>query len=85
MNQSKQNKLKGKNKYMKCDKCIKKEIEKCEDRGLPIDDILIKRFKSNAEFSDCMHENCPGCKNGTCGGAHMMSCPCKRCSPRMTC
>lgn len=29
----------------------------------------------------CMHENCPGCKAGTCNGIHMMSCPCKKCSP----
>jgi len=33
--------------------------------------------------SDCMHLNCPGCKNGTCSGIHMISCPCGSCSPTM--
>lgn len=34
--------------------------------------------------SECMHDNCPDCKNGTCSGVHMISCPCPKCSPRCT-
>jgi len=30
----------------------------------------------------CLHENCAGCKAGTCNGVHMISCPCPKCSPR---
>lgn len=33
--------------------------------------------------SSCMHENCAGCKAGTCKGVHMMSCPCPNCSIKM--
>lgn len=32
------------------------------------------------EHDDCMHTNCPGCKDGTCSGIHMISCPCKKCT-----
>ena len=28
----------------------------------------------------CLHKNCVGCKNGTCSGMHMISCPCRSCS-----
>ena len=34
------------------------------------------------EDNYCLHDNCPGCKNGTCDGVHMISCPCPKCSPR---
>lgn len=34
--------------------------------------------------TQCMHKNCPQCRMGTCSGVHMISCPCKNCSPRMT-
>lgn len=30
----------------------------------------------------CLHDSCPDCKNGTCSGVHMISCPCPKCSPR---
>jgi len=30
----------------------------------------------------CLHKNCMGCKAGTCGGVHMISCPCPDCSVR---
>jgi hypothetical protein len=30
----------------------------------------------------CMHDNCQGCKDGTCSGVHMLSCPCPKCTPR---
>ena len=44
-----------------------------------------KNWDINKQYvqSDCMHDNCPGCKAGTCNGVHMMSCPCAKCSPRM--
>lgn len=47
-----------------------------------------KHFKWDlTQHSDCMHLNCSSCNGtgvrndglGTC--IHMMSCPCKRCSP----
>ena len=31
----------------------------------------------------CVHKNCSGCKAGTCNGVHMISCPCRSCTPRM--
>ena len=30
----------------------------------------------------CLHENCRGCKDGTCSGVHMISCPCPKCAIR---
>lgn len=77
---------------MKCENCeikeLEKRLEKCEDckeiirpkphfhpKQFP-DDSMNKNF-----FSDCMHDNCAGCKTGTCSGVHMMSCSCKKCSP----
>lgn len=29
----------------------------------------------------CLHKNCEGCKNGRCSGVHMISCPCRDCTP----
>lgn len=38
--------------------------------------------KANKKFFNlCLHDNCIGCKNGTCNGLHMISCPCPKCSP----
>ena len=31
--------------------------------------------------STCLHDNCPGCKSGTCNGMHMLACNCPKCSP----
>lgn len=30
--------------------------------------------------TQCLHKSCVGCKNGTCSGVHMISCPCPDCS-----
>lgn len=73
----------------KCKKCeSKKEYEKCEDCG----ELIFPKDKKpwiyepkdvREGMKDCLHENCSGCKNGTCSGVHMISCPCPKCSPRM--
>lgn len=37
------------------------------------------------EKSDvCLHKNCTECKRGVQNHVHMISCPCRDCSPRMT-
>ena len=61
-----------------------KEIEKYAKDNVPF------RYKFNLRFDNvaqeeqiCLHKTCVGCKNGTCSGVHMLSCPCKNCSPRM--
>jgi hypothetical protein len=76
----------------KCNKCKKEKeelekIEKCEDCGEPIYPEKIPwQFEKNdirENMKECMHDNCPGCKNGTCSGVHMISCPCPKCSPQI--
>lgn len=71
---------------MKCNKCI--QNIKCEDCGevIPgnwnitqIPPYTVSPI--NNTFDPCMHKNCIGCRNKTCNGVHMISCPCKKCSP----
>ena len=33
-------------------------------------------------IAPCLHDNCTGCRNGTCSGAHFLHCSCPRCDPR---
>lgn len=75
---------------MICKKCEADLIEKCTRCGEPLsrkqfpNDMINEFYKNNGTGKvPCMHENCSGCKNGTCSGVHMMSCPCPKCSPRM--
>ena len=39
-----------------------------------------KDLPTEAPEDICMHTNCQGCKNGTCSGIHMISCPCEKCT-----
>lgn len=32
--------------------------------------------------SQCLHKNCPNCRMGICSGIHMISCPCRECTPQ---
>lgn len=43
--------------------------------------VEVVPYKYDEDY--CMHKNCPGCKAGTCSGVHMLSCPCRNCSPWM--
>lgn len=76
---------------MKCNKCIQ---NKCEDCGevIPVWNATVwpnnigtayppYKAEQTGTFDPCFHSNCTGCKNGTCSGVHMISCPCKKCSP----
>lgn len=38
-------------------------------------------IKPKQEEQPCLHDACQGCKDGSCSGVHMISCPCKKCSP----
>ncbi len=71
---------------MKCNKCKKKEAL-FEDCGEPIfEDWTPKQFQNPKDTGNkdyCLHKNCAGCRSGTCSGVHMLSCPCKNCSPIM--
>ena len=51
--------------------------EELNDSWFPKDEFLPKPKEPT---SDCLHDNCIGCKNGTCSGVHGISCPCKKCS-----
>lgn len=67
---------------MQCDKCkLKRIAQRCEDCGEHVGSKEFGIFRKQG--SDCMHDNCPGCKNGTCSGVHMISCPCKKCTITM--
>lgn len=67
----------------KCKKCLEK-IEKCEDCGYPFLPDNTYVFKPNdIRDNNCLHDNCSGCRSGTCSGVHMIACPCPKCSPRM--
>lgn len=63
---------------------ILKELKKLNDREKqPY--IFNPPIQNQEEWSDCLHENCPGCKAGTCSGIHMISCPCRKCTPWAIC
>ena len=66
---------------MKCNECSK---IKCEDCGEVIDQTgtNVSSWPPYAGTNFCMHDNCLGCKDGTCNGVHMISCHCSKCSPR---
>ncbi len=49
-----------------------------ENIGTPVQGFL---ELTQEEPSNCMHDNCSGCKNGTCSGIHSISCPCPKCTP----
>ena len=61
---------------MICDKC---KIEKCEKCN---EEIQPTNYKFPIQLQGCLHDNCPGCRAGTCNGVHMISCPCPKCSPQ---
>ena len=49
--------------------------------------IFVDKSTKSPQHSSCMHDNCPTCKGtgirndglGSC--VHMISCPCKKCTP----
>ena len=42
----------------------------------------VKETTDRTKVQRCFHDECIGCKNGTCSGAHFLTCTCTKCSPR---
>lgn len=63
-------------------KTLKEEMDKLKEKEFPYGKYIEPRTDAWPEKSEhCLHKNCPGCKSGTCSGIHMISCPCKNCTP----
>jgi hypothetical protein len=41
-------------------------------------------YGSASNEEPCLHRSCPACKAGICSGLHWISCPCERCTPRVS-
>jgi len=50
-----------------------------EPIGLKWTDQELKDYHKTINKSPCLHDSCPGCKDGTCNGVHMISCNCPKC------
>ena len=54
---------------------------------IPTDWRDFKNINISDKSSDCLHDNCPSCggtgirKDGLGMCVHMISCPCRKCSP----
>ena len=74
---------------MKCDICGSTATDHTEqqcslnrifNKSIQYETIVVDNTVRKQD-AGCLHENCSGCKNGTCSGVHMLSCPCRKCRP----
>lgn len=82
------NKIKEKTDTSRVDKAfktLKEEMDKYKERNPWITLPSVVSPSVLPEKSEhCLHKNCPECKAGRCSGIHMISCPCRSCSPMLT-
>lgn len=71
----------------KCDSALSPFVAVCPNCSMQSAPTITTTGSGYRKVSDCLHDNCPSCNgtgmklDGTGHCIHMISCPCKRCTP----